>query len=172
MCVCVVYVSLTHLWNIRWDVCSIMSTLGFSSQMFRKMINQELAWSSILQDVHKDQNIPTIKNQAKDCTISRQLDLKILKVTKLGFWSTEASKEKFFIWARANTSRHYSRGSHTSFKSIHKFKIASKGSLNAHLKIRVSPIKFHLVHKGQNWNFCKYQVSWPIIQGNMVHCCI
>ena len=37
-------------------------------------------------------------------------------------------------------------------------------------KIRVSQCKIHLLHKGQNWNFCKYQVSWPINQENMVHC--
>ena len=37
-------------------------------------------------------------------------------------------------------------------------------------KIRVSQCKIHLLHKGQNWNFCKYQVSWPINQESMVHC--
>ena len=70
-------------------------TLGFPPQMFRQRTNQELAWSTISQVIHKDQEIPTIKNQAKDCTIPRQLSLKTLSVTKLGFWSTEASKGKF-----------------------------------------------------------------------------
>ena len=94
-CVCIVYISLTHLWNIRWNVCSIVSILGFLSQIFRQRTNQELAWSSTPQGSHKDQEIPTIKNQAKDCTISRHLSLKILSATKLGFWSTETSRGKF-----------------------------------------------------------------------------
>ena len=122
-----------------------------------------------LQVAHKNQEIPITKNKVKDFTIARQLGLKNLSVIKLGFLIDWGPQREIFIWTRANTSRHDSRGSHTSWKSIHKFKIASKDSLNAHLKIRVSPIKFHLEHKGQNWNFFKYQVSWANIQGNMAH---
>ena len=36
-------------------------------------------------------------------------------------------------------------------------------------KIRVSQCKIHLLHKGQNWNFCKYWMSWPINQESMIH---
>ena len=136
--------------------------------MFRQRTNQELARSLTLQDV---QGIHTIKNQAKDCTIPRHLSLKILSITRLRFWSTETSRGKFssekepipqdmIQYAQKNPKGPFTCSNLP--QRMHSPKI----------KIRVSQCKIHLIPKVKVWLFGQKCSSWPIIQENMVHCCI
>ena len=80
------------------------------------------------QGSHKNQESPIIKNQAKNCTIARHLDLKNLTSTKLGFLINWGHQKEIFIWEWANTLKYDSICSKEPQGSIHKFTIAPESA--------------------------------------------
>ena len=75
----IIYASLTHLWKIRWNVCSVVSTqLGFFPQHSGKGPIKDWHDPQYPQGSHKNQGNPMNKDQAKDCTSARHLGLKNL----------------------------------------------------------------------------------------------
>ena len=120
---------------------------------------------------HEDQEFPFINYQVQDCIITSSSSPKILSAPKLGFWPNQDHNWLFHL----RMILHFK----TWFKGLkYIFEVHSydqncpKGLIQWRLEIRVSLINFHLIHEGKMRIFCQYQVSWAIIQGNMVYSCI
>ena len=119
----------------------------------------------------KDQYFPFINIQMQDCIISSWSSPKFIRYIKLGFWLIRAYNWSFHL----RMILHFK----TWFKGLkHIFQVHSynqnfpRGLIHWRLEIGNHLIKIHLIHKAKVWLFGQHQVSWAIIQGNMVCSCI
>ena len=142
--------------------------------MFRQRINQEWAWSLTSQDLHSLIRIKIFPSSRFKCKITSSKVGQAPSSSdapKLGFWLIKA-----YNWLFHLEMIQYCNTWYKGLKYI--FEVQSydpncpKGLIQWKLKIRVSPIKFHLVYKGKIGIFVKYTVSWSNIQENMVYRCI